>query len=75
MCVCVCVCVRTMRVHLVLPPPRPHQMVTKEFGQNWGVLSHKKRQKILSTKIKSPQEFHSFVQEKFKFHPIEIIGL
>jgi AP-4 complex subunit epsilon-1 len=53
---------------------RPQQMVTKEFGKNWGTLVHKKREKIPSSRITTPKEFHEFVQKMFRFHPIEIIG-
>ena len=50
-------------------------MVTKEFGKNWGTLVHKKREKIPSSRITTPKEFHEFVQKMFRFHPIEIIGV
>lgn len=51
---------------------RPWEILTKEFGQKWGSLSHERRQKI-QCEVKMPQEFHTICKDQLNFHPVEII--
>ena len=51
---------------------RPLTISTKEFGSNWGSLSHERKVKVQCTM--KPAEFMEAMKARLHFHPVELIG-
>ena len=51
---------------------RPLNISTKEFGSEWGSLSHEKKVKVQC--IMKPAEFMEAMKANLHFHPVELIG-